>query len=119
MALNVRQLSDYLPEHPTPETIRNWVSRGTVPFEKSGPFKNSRLVFHKDEIDSWIANGRVMIDDFKHNKVEIINVSAEDVKLKIRGLDIISSKVDKVDVDLSGVTLYVDASKYDKIILFD
>ena len=60
--MNVRELCDYLLQHPQPGTIRNWVNKGKIPFHKVGPAKNDPLYFVKKEIDQWIKdrkNGRI------------------------------------------------------------
>ncbi len=60
--LNVKELCAYLPEHPQPGTIRNWVNKGKIPFHKVGPAKNDPLYFVKKEIDQFIKdrkNGRI------------------------------------------------------------
>ena len=50
--LNVKELSKYLPNHPSIPTIYRWCSEGTIPFHKvGGTGKNN--IFNKSEIDAW------------------------------------------------------------------
>ena len=60
--LNTKELCDYLPTHPKPGTVRNWVNKGIIPYYKDGDTKNAPLYFVKKEIDIWIKdrkNGRI------------------------------------------------------------
>lgn len=47
--MNVRELSEYLPDRPTMNTIYVWVNLKKVPFQKFG----KTILFEKDEIDQW------------------------------------------------------------------
>lgn len=47
-------LTDYLPDHPTKQTIYSWVHFRKIPYCKRG--KN--LLFRKSDIDEWITTGR-------------------------------------------------------------
>ncbi len=55
--MNTKDLCDYLKDHPHPGTIRNWVSKGKIPFHKMGG-KGSATYFIVSEIDKWNNNGR-------------------------------------------------------------
>lgn len=52
--LDIDGLTDYLPDHPTKQTIYCWVHFRKIPYCKRG--KN--LMFRKSDIDDWIASGR-------------------------------------------------------------
>ena len=52
--LDVKGLSDYLPENPASQTIYGWVWRREIPFHKG----QKRLRFLRSEIDNWIRSGR-------------------------------------------------------------
>jgi excisionase family DNA binding protein len=49
--LTLPELSEYLPNKPSEQTIYGWVHRREIPFHKIG----RRLAFKKVEIDGWIA----------------------------------------------------------------
>ncbi len=48
---DVASLSDYLPSHPTYQTIYCWTHAHVIPYRKNG----KRLVFLKSEIDEWMS----------------------------------------------------------------
>jgi hypothetical protein len=52
--LRIEQLIDYLPEHPSRQTVCGWVNARLIPFEKHG----KRLYFNTLIIDDWLTNGR-------------------------------------------------------------
>ena len=80
--MNVHELARYLPTRPKPETIRNWVNKGKIPFHKSGDAKNSKLVFLKDEIDLWLKNGMSLGETVY---AEIINNTGKTVVITCDG----------------------------------
>ena len=49
--LNLTELCDYLPDHPSKQTVYGWVSNRQIPYYKVG----RRLSFSKKEIDVWIS----------------------------------------------------------------
>jgi len=49
-------LIQYLPSHPKPQTIYEWVHKGIIPYHKSPDTK--MLSFLKSEIDNWMKIGR-------------------------------------------------------------
>ena len=49
--LNLTELCEYLPDHPTKQTVYGWVSNRTIPYYKVG----RRLSFLQKEIDDWVA----------------------------------------------------------------
>lgn len=51
--LNIGELADYISVKPA--TIYQYVNRGQIPFNKIPG--GSRLIFSRDDIDSWIKNG--------------------------------------------------------------
>ena len=52
--LNVKELSTYIPDHPTTPTIYGWVSKKKIPFHKGG----KKLRFNKYDIDKWLSDGK-------------------------------------------------------------
>lgn len=56
--MDTKELSDYLPKNPKPQTIRTWVRKGQIPYHKQGTAKNSPTYFIVSEIDKWLQNGR-------------------------------------------------------------
>lgn len=48
--LTVEDLCEYLPEHPTKQTIYNWIAKNEIPYYK----KNRRIRFLKSEIEQWL-----------------------------------------------------------------
>jgi len=60
VTISTKELSDFLPEHPVPGTIRNWVGANKIPYHKAGSKDQSTLYFKKSEIIKWLENGRVI-----------------------------------------------------------
>lgn len=52
--LNINDLIDYLPDHPTKATIYSWVGMRKIPYHKGG----KKLRFLKTEIDAWLLTGK-------------------------------------------------------------
>ena len=52
--LDIKQLSEFLPDHPTKQTIYRWTCNKSIPFEKHG----KKIFFDKDKIIEWDNNGR-------------------------------------------------------------
>ena len=50
---SVDELREYLPQHPSRQTVYGWTSNATIPFHKSGKL----LRFKKSEIDKWLNEG--------------------------------------------------------------
>jgi predicted DNA-binding transcriptional regulator AlpA len=67
-------LIQYLPSHPKPQTIYEWVHKGIIPYYKSPDTK--MLSFLKSEIDDWIKTGRkktqseksALVNNYLNNK---------------------------------------------------
>jgi hypothetical protein len=53
---NLNKLIEYLPSHPKPQTIYDWVHKKIIPYHKSPDTK--MLTFLKSEIDDWLKSGR-------------------------------------------------------------
>lgn len=57
---NLKELCDYLPTHPSVQTVYGWTSANLIPFHKRG----KRITFLKSEIDEWLnADRRKSVDD--------------------------------------------------------
>jgi len=52
--MSIDELKDYLPDHPTKNTIYSWVSTRKIPNHKGG----KKLRFLKSEIDQWLSSGK-------------------------------------------------------------
>lgn len=52
--LNLKDLCDYLPSHPSEQTVYGCTSTRFIPYHKQG----KRIVFLKSEIDEWLRNGK-------------------------------------------------------------
>ncbi len=52
--MNLRELCDYLPDRPKPQTVYSWVSNKVIPVNKG----SKHLRFLKSEIDQWLKSGR-------------------------------------------------------------
>ena len=52
--MNLRELCEYLPDHPKPQTVYSWVSNKKIPVNKG----SKHLRFLKSEIDQWLKSGR-------------------------------------------------------------
>lgn len=50
---DVKGLREYLPSHPSTQTIYGWCSSGTIPYHKAGTNGKQNL-FLKSEIDEWL-----------------------------------------------------------------
>lgn len=65
--LDINQLCQYHPEHPTKATIYSWVHKSIIPFRKKG----KRLLFLKSEIDDWLLNGKLKsVNEIQKNAEE-------------------------------------------------
>lgn len=53
--MNLRELCDYLPSHPAAQTVYGWTSCHLIPFHKKG----KRIMFLKEEIDTWLHEGKI------------------------------------------------------------
>lgn len=54
---DLKGLIAYLPSHPKPQTVYDWVHKKIIPFHKSPETK--MLSFLKSEIDEWLKTGRI------------------------------------------------------------
>ena len=52
--MEMDQLLQYLPDHPTRQTVYQWIWKRSIPYEKYG----KRLYFRRSTIEKWLANGR-------------------------------------------------------------
>lgn len=52
--LTLKELSEYIPSHPSESTIRRMVRDKAIPYSKAG----KRLVFQKSDIDQWLLSTR-------------------------------------------------------------
>ncbi len=59
---DVQGLREYLPSHPSTQTIYGWCSTGAIPYHKAGANGKQNL-FLKSEIDEWII-ARVKKSDY-------------------------------------------------------
>lgn len=50
--MNLEQLIEYLPDHPSKPTVYGWVCNRMIPFHKN----TKKLSFLKSEIDAWMAD---------------------------------------------------------------
>ena len=48
--MNLKELCEYLPNHPAEQTVYGWTSCHQIPFHKRG----KRIMFLKSEIDTWL-----------------------------------------------------------------
>lgn len=53
---NLQGLIEYLPSHPKPQTVYDWVHKNIIPYHKSPETK--MLLFLKSEIDVFLKSGR-------------------------------------------------------------
>ena len=51
---NIDELKEYDPDRPSKATIYGWVSKGEIPYHKSG----KKLRFLQSDIDKWLSNGK-------------------------------------------------------------
>ena len=67
---DIDELSNYLPGRPVKQTIYGYVSKGEIPFHKTG----KRLAFLKSEIDRWLQSKRRKTrEDIKAEAQKYIN----------------------------------------------
>lgn len=52
---NIKGLQEYIPSHPSIQTIYGWCSTGTIPFHKVGE-AGKQNIFLKSEIDEWLSS---------------------------------------------------------------
>jgi len=57
--LDIKELKEYLPDHPAPTTVYGWVRNNLIPYYKKG----KKLAFKKSEIDEWLNASRQMTDE--------------------------------------------------------
>jgi excisionase family DNA binding protein len=57
--MNLKELRDYLPDHPANPTIYGWVSKRLIPHHKGG----KKLRFRKSEIDNWLSASKRQSND--------------------------------------------------------
>ena len=53
--MNLKELCEYLPNHPAEQTVYGWTSCHQIPFHKRG----KRIMFLKSEIDTWLHDGKI------------------------------------------------------------
>ena len=53
--MNLKELCEYLPNHPAEQTVYGWTSCHLIPFHKRG----KRIMFLKSEIDTWLHDGKI------------------------------------------------------------
>ncbi len=51
---NIQELCQYVPDHPSRQTVYGWVNRHNVPYHKKG----KKLQFLKSEIDEWLKSDK-------------------------------------------------------------
>ncbi len=52
--MTIEELMVYLPDHPARQTVYQWATNRSIPYEKFG----RRLYFRKSDVDTWLGNGR-------------------------------------------------------------
>lgn len=52
--MTIDDLTNYLPDKPSNQTVYSWVGQKIIPYHKLG----KRLYFLKSDIDLWLKNGR-------------------------------------------------------------
>ncbi len=52
--LTIKELSEYIPSHPSESTLRRMIRDKAFPYSKAG----KRLVFQKSDIDLWLLNSK-------------------------------------------------------------
>ncbi len=60
--MSVKELQDYLPDHPALATLYAWTCRKMIPFYKTG----KQLRFLKSEIDTWLKKNGCSTDIVLH-----------------------------------------------------
>lgn len=59
---SVKDLCEYLPNHPAEQTVYGWTSKHLIPFYKNGKC----ITFRKSEIDEWrIKDARKSVSDMQ------------------------------------------------------
>jgi len=53
--MNLKELCEYLPNHPAEQTVYGWTSCHLIPFHKRG----KRIMFLKSEIETWLHDGKI------------------------------------------------------------
>ena len=53
--MNIKQLGEYLPSHPSTSTIYGWCHENQIPYYKQG----KRTFFKKSAVDKWLLRTRV------------------------------------------------------------
>ena len=53
--LDIKDLCEYLPQHPAPQTVYGWTSTKQIPYHKNG----KSIIFLKSEIDAWLIGNIV------------------------------------------------------------
>jgi predicted DNA-binding transcriptional regulator AlpA len=66
--LDLNELVDYLPSHPSKEAVYYWIKNNTIPYIKSTVGK---IHFSKNEIDRWIQKGKNKLKRKKLKEVEV------------------------------------------------
>jgi excisionase family DNA binding protein len=57
--MNLTELCEYLPDHPTKPTVYGWVHQNAIPCKKGG----KHLRFLKSEIDAWLKKSHRRYDE--------------------------------------------------------
>lgn len=66
--LDLKALIEYLPSHPKPQTIYDWIGKKIIPYHKAPDTK--MLLFSKKEIDAWMKADRRKT---QHEKSTLVN----------------------------------------------
>lgn len=72
--MNIKELCNYLPNHPAEQTIYGWTSNRLIPYYKKG----KTISFLRSEIDLWLKKG------YKKNKEDIEKEAKEFIVNKKR-----------------------------------
>lgn len=68
--LSLKDLCNYLPNHPSEQTVYSWTSTRFIPYHK----QDKRITFLKSEIDEWLRNGkRKSAADLAHDAQEFVS----------------------------------------------
>lgn len=65
---DLKGLIEYLPSHPRPQTVYDWVGKKIIPYHKAPDTK--MLLFSKKEIDAWMKVDRRKT---QHEKSDLVN----------------------------------------------
>jgi len=65
---DLKGLIEYLPSHPKPQTVYDWVHKNIIPYHKSPETK--MLLFLRSEIDIFLKSGRRKTQDEKSSIVK-------------------------------------------------